>query len=78
MNVGMNSVCVCYPRILNFPFLVKQRSNPPSSGTDRQTVRISAKAACVPVTSPHPIHTTPQGSLCSYMFTLRESKGHTY
>ena len=57
MNVGMNFVCVCFPRVLNFPFLVKQRPNPPSGGTDRQTVRISAKATCVPITCFDPSHT---------------------
>lgn len=78
MNVGMNSVSVCFPRVFNFPLLVKQRPNPPSGGTNRQTVRISAKVMRVPVTSLHPIHTPHRGALCSYMFTFRESKGHTH
>lgn len=74
MNVGMNFVCVCFPRVLSFPFLVKQRPNSPSGGTDRQTGRISAKATCVPITSPNPIHTRWGFPV----LTLRESKGHTY
>ena len=57
MNVGMNFMCVCFPGVLAYPFLVKQSSHLSSKGIRRQDSGASAGAVCLPVTSPHSVCT---------------------